>query len=103
MTAAKNRRETMRFCIAGLLAGVTALGFGQTGKTDPELEKLRSEFASAFNAHDAATVASFYADDAIAMPPNEQMITGRANIQASYKKAFDNNIGTIALQSIESV
>jgi len=93
----------MRFCLAGVLAVVAAAGFGQTKKTDGALEKLRSDFAAAFNAKDAAKVASFYADDAIAMPPNEQMITGRANIQASYRKAFDSNVGTIALRSIESV
>jgi ketosteroid isomerase-like protein len=93
----------MRFCVAGLLAVAAAAGLGQARKTDDTLEKLRSEFVLAFNAKDAARVASFYAEDAVAMPPNEQMVTGRSNIEASFRKAFDNNVGTIALQSIESV
>jgi ketosteroid isomerase-like protein len=92
----------MRFCVAGLLAALAAAGSGQARKTDDALEKLRSEFVLAFNAKDAAKVASFYADDAIAMPPNDQMVTGRSNIEATFKKAFDNNVGSIALQTIES-
>ena len=93
----------MRFCVAGLLAFAAVAGLGQTRKTDDTLEKLRSEFVLAFNAKDAARVASFYAEDAVAMPPNDQMVTGRSNIEASFRKAFDNNVGTIALQTIESV
>jgi ketosteroid isomerase-like protein len=93
----------MRFCVAGLLALAAAAALGQTRKTDDALEKLRREFVLAFNAKDAAKIASLYAEDAIAMPPNDQLITGRSNIEASFRKAFDNNVGTIALQTIESV
>jgi ketosteroid isomerase-like protein len=98
----------MRTCVAALLAIVAAVeiveivAIGQPRKTDDALEKLRTEFASAFNARDAARVASFYAEDATMMPPNEPMIRGRTDIEASYRKTFANNIGTIALQSIES-
>jgi ketosteroid isomerase-like protein len=93
----------MRFCVAALLAAVAAGGFGPTRKTDDTLEKLRSDFVLAFNAKDAAKVASFYADDAIAMPPNDQIVNGRSGIEATFKKAFDNNVGSISLQTIESV
>src|SRR5262249_47860253 len=96
------KEDPMPSCVAGLLSVVVALGFGQARKTDDALEKLRNEFVLAFNAKDAARVASFYTEDAIAMPPNEPMITGRSNIEASFKTAFDRNIGSIALQSIES-
>jgi ketosteroid isomerase-like protein len=92
----------MRLCIAGLLAVAAAGGFGQTSRTDDALERMRREFVLAFNAKDAPKVASFYADDATAMPPNDVKITGRSNIEASFKRAFDNNIGSIALQTIES-
>ena len=52
--------------------------------TDPALDKLAAAFAEAFNAKDAARVASFYADDAIVMPPDQTMIRGRRNVEAYY-------------------
>ena len=45
------------------------------GKTDPTLDKLAQEFAAAFNAKDAAKVASFYTEDAVLMPPNRPMVS----------------------------
>src|SRR5438067_922732 len=88
-------------CVAAVVA-VVGVVFGQTKKTDGALEKLRTDFASAFNAKDASRVASFYADDATLMPPNTRIVIGRSNIEASYKTAFNSNVGSIALQSIES-
>jgi len=43
---------------------------------------------AAFNAGDAAALASLYGDSAILMPPNEPMVRGRAEIQAWFERAF---------------
>jgi ketosteroid isomerase-like protein len=91
----------MAACIAAVVA-VVGVASGQTRKTDQVLERIRNDFAAAFNAKDAGRVASFYADDATLMPPNQPLVTGRSNIEASYRTAFGQNIGSIALQSIES-
>jgi uncharacterized protein (TIGR02246 family) len=40
-----------------------------------------SEFAVAFNKGDAATAASFYTDDAVSRPPNQEPESGRAAIE----------------------
>lgn len=42
----------------------------------------------AFNARDAAALASLYSDTAILMPPNEPMVSGRPNIQAWFERAL---------------
>ena len=53
-----------------VVATAAYVGVGQSqGKTDPTLDKLAKEFMTAFNAKDAAKVASFYAEDAVVMPP----------------------------------
>jgi ketosteroid isomerase-like protein len=72
------------------------------GKRDPTLDRLASEFAAAFTARDSAKVASFYADDAVVMPPNQQMVRGREKIEAYYKNGFATSSGTLRLQPIES-
>lgn len=70
-------------------AGLSGSGLGQ-GKTEPALDKLAKEFEMAFNAKDAAKVASFYADDAVLMPPGHALVKGKAAIQAYYAQEFKN-------------
>jgi len=72
-------------------------------KTDPVLDKLATEFAAAYNAHDAAKVASFYADDAVLMVPNEPMTKGRKNIEAHYKEDFGRGAVRLRIRPVESV
>lgn len=71
-------------------------------KTDPALDKITLEFAAAFNARDAEKVASFYADDAVVMQPDEPLITGRANIEARYEREFRQGLTNLRLRPIES-
>ena len=67
------------------------------GKTDPVLNKLAADYQAAYNAGDATKLASMYADDAIAMPPDEQMIKGRAAIEARLKSEMQKAKTTIKL------
>jgi uncharacterized protein (TIGR02246 family) len=80
---------------------VTGVVRGQ-GKTDPALDKLRAEVAAAFNAKDAAKIASFYADDGVLMPPNQPLTKGRANIEARYKREFQEGVTNLQLKPMES-
>ena len=52
------------------------------------IEDLASLMEAAFNAHDAAALASLYADSAILMPPNEPAVSGRPAIQAWFERAL---------------
>jgi uncharacterized protein (TIGR02246 family) len=72
------------------------------GKTDPALNKLSAEWAAAFNAKDAAKVASLYADDAVVMPPNLPMVKGRANIEAHFKGEIQQGVTNLQLKPMES-
>ena len=80
---------------------VTGIVQGQ-GKTDPALNKLAAEWAAAFNAKDAAKIASFYADDAVVMPPNLPMVKGRANIEAHFKGEIQQGATNFQLKPVES-
>ena len=72
------------------------------GKTDPALNKLAAEWAAAFNAKDAAKIASFYADDAVVMPPNLPMVKGRANIEAHFKGEIQQGPTNFQLKPVQS-
>jgi len=55
--------------------------------TVEELGQMNRDFAKAMNAGDAHAAASLYAENASILPPNEPIITGRANIEA-YMQGF---------------
>ena len=70
--------------------------------TNPALDKLNAEFVAAFNAKDAAKLASFYTEDATLMPPNAPMVKGRPNIEAFWRSAFDQGLSNLKLRPFDS-
>ena len=89
--------------VFGLAAAITVTGVvrGQS-KTDPTLNKMAVDWAAAFNAKDAAKLASFYADDGVYMPPNLPMVKGRANLEARFKREFQEGFTNLQLKPMES-
>lgn len=94
--------RTVALIVAVALVAVVASVNGQR-TTDAALNKLAVEFAAAFNAKDAAKVASFYTDDAVLMPPGQPMRTGRRSIEAHYQAQFALGDATLRLTPLESV
>jgi uncharacterized protein (TIGR02246 family) len=78
----------MRLVFGVALALALAVPGHAQGTTSPVLDKLMAEFVAAFNAKDTAALASFYAEDAVWMPPNAPMIKGRSALEAAFKKQF---------------
>ena len=52
------------------------------------IEEDLQRFVAAFNAKDAATLASVYAADAIILPPNGPRVSGRANVEPFWREMF---------------
>jgi uncharacterized protein (TIGR02246 family) len=86
------------------LAALVAVGVvhGQR-RTDPALDKIAKEFTAAFNAKDAKKIASFYADDAVLMSPDEPMVKGRGNIEVHYEEEFRVAFSNVQIKPMESV
>ena len=73
--------------IAILFAASCAFAADNSDATAKTLTKLDDDWSKAAATKDADRVASFYAEDAIAYPPNQSMSTGRAaakTVWASY-------------------
>ena len=87
-------------CLIALVC-VSSRGAGQP-KTDPALDRLANTFAAAFNAKDATRVASFYAEDAIVMAPDQPMVRGRSDIEAYYARGFRSEISGFHVAPMES-
>ena len=83
---------------AALLVTVILQGQGQT---DPALN-LAPQWEAAFNAKDAAKIASLYAEDAVVMPPDQPIVKGRANIEAHWHGEIQQGGTKMKLTPVES-
>lgn len=67
-----------------------------------ELGQMNRDFAKALVAKDAAAAASVYDENASLLPPNEPIITGRANIQAYWQGAIDAGLIEAKVETIDA-
>ena len=75
----------MVFFVTGGMPDKASADISGEGKI---LAKLDDEWSTAAATRDAKRVASFYAEDAIAYPPNEPMVVGRAAAEKVWAKYF---------------
>ena len=52
-------------------------------------QKEEEKFAAALNRGDVAAVAEFYVENAYLLPPGSEIVQGRSNIQAFWKKMIE--------------
>lgn len=64
------------------------------------IEANTKQFTEAFNKGDAAAVANLYTTDARMLPPNSEMVEGRANIQKFWQGAITAGM---KLESLETL
>jgi len=65
------------------------------------LEAGTNSWMKAFDAHDADTLASLYAEDAVLLPPNAPAVFGRDAIRASNQELFANQDVGMELEDLE--
>ncbi len=67
-----------------------------------ELGQMNRDFAKALTAKDAVAAAIVYDENASILPPNEPIVTGRANIQAYWQGAIDAGIIDAKVETIDA-
>ena len=70
-------------------------------KPRTHIDEVLVQFVDAFNDGDAATVASFYAEDAVLFPPGADRVDGRSAIEAFWKGAIDSGMTIVDLHAVE--
>jgi ketosteroid isomerase-like protein len=58
--------------------------------------------AERFAAHDAAGVASFYTEDAVLLPPDQEAIAGRAAVQEFFARTNPEDAPAVELATVET-
>jgi uncharacterized protein (TIGR02246 family) len=83
--------------------GATAIAAGaQEAGVRAAVEASNKKFMAAAAKGDAAAVAALYTPDAEALPPNSDVVKGRAAIQAMWKSVFDSGVGGVELTTIHA-
>jgi uncharacterized protein (TIGR02246 family) len=62
------------------------------GAADPELQKLADTYAAAWGKGDAAALAALYTTDAIYIDSGLVLMTGRTEIEATFKLRFEGEL-----------
>jgi uncharacterized protein (TIGR02246 family) len=78
--------------------------FSQTAKTDPVrafIEKQAKVFSDTFARAEFKTLAAMYAEDAVALPPDADMVKGRAAIEAFWKSVYDSGVKSATLTVVD--
>lgn len=70
--------------------------------TVEELGQMNRDFAKALTAKDAVAASILYDENASILPPNEPIVTGRANIQAYWQGAIDAGIIDASVKTIDA-
>jgi uncharacterized protein (TIGR02246 family) len=76
----------------------------QTGTADPLrglIEKEAKAFSDAFAKGDFKTLAGMYAEDAIVLPPDAEMVKGRAAIESFWKGVHDSGVKSAVLTVVD--
>jgi uncharacterized protein (TIGR02246 family) len=87
-----------------LAFGLGASGFAPAATADPvraAIEKQNAAFSAAFARGDVAAVAAAYSDDAIAFPPDADMVRGRAAIHALWQGLRDAGAKSLSLSTVD--
>jgi uncharacterized protein (TIGR02246 family) len=83
-----------------IITTMCSLAFSQSQSAQKAIEANTKQFIEAFNKGDAAAVANMYTMDARVLPPNAEMVEGRANIQKFWQGAITAGLKLSTLETV---
>jgi uncharacterized protein (TIGR02246 family) len=66
-----------------------------------QIDQLAERFMETYNRGDARGMASFYAKNALLMPPNNDFIEGQPQIESFWQAVMDMGVKTLRLKVLE--
>lgn len=93
----------MRYLAMAMAAGAVAFGTSVSAQKDlrAAIEAQNKRFVAAVAKADVAAIGGLYTDDAQALPPNGDVVKGRAAIQQMWKGVFDSGIAAASLDTAD--
>lgn len=89
---------TLAFALL-FIAGCAAPPQDNTAEARAGIEATNAQFMAALSAGDAAGLAALYTEDAQVMPPNSEIVSGRAAVQETFQGFIDAGL-TAQLETV---
>ncbi len=89
----------MKTAFLAVLSLIVAASSAFAQQAATEIEKANAAFEQAFNRGDAAAVAQMYMENAAVLPPDAELVQGRAAIQSFWEGAIRAGIRNLSLKS----
>jgi uncharacterized protein (TIGR02246 family) len=100
--------STRPVVLAALIAAISSTGYaGSKGKDEgvrearAAIEAANAKFSEAFARGDAKALSAMYTSDAIAFPPDSEMIRGNETIGEFWKATRDSGVQSAALTTVD--
>ena len=93
----------MRYLAMAMAAGAVTFGASVSAQKDlrAAIEAQNKRFVAAVAKADVAALGGLYTDEAQALPPNGDVVKGRAAIQQMWKSVFDSGIAAASLETAD--
>ncbi len=91
----------MKRLLTILALGILLPTAAMAGESRTYIDETLVKLVAAFNAGDAATVATLYSEDAALFPPDRERIDGRSAIQTFWQGAIDSGMKIDDLHAVE--
>ena len=96
----KKMKQTIFAIVFVLLGTAVLIGAEASADFKAAVQAAAKDFSAATVAKDSPRLGMMYAKDAIAFPPNSEMVTGREAIQAFWKGFMDGGM-TASIEAVE--
>ena len=80
-----------------------AAGCAQSPVPDPFPQEVADSWVERYTAHDAAGIAALYTEDAQLLPPDQEIIDGRAAIQEFFARTNPPGSAAIEIATVETL
>jgi len=94
--------------LAALIAAIASTGYAGSKEKDEgvrdaraAIEAANAKFSEAFARGDAKALSAMYTSDAIAFPPDREMIRGNEAIGEFWKATRDSGVQSVALTTVD--
>jgi uncharacterized protein (TIGR02246 family) len=97
----KHLQRRLVLGVASAIVGGGAIVLAQSADARAAIDASNAKFSAAVAAGKAADIAALYAADAIALPPNSDVVRGQQAIQKYWQGTLDSGVKEIALTTTD--
>ena len=94
-------RSTLSVLAILVLLASAAVAADATTEARNAIEQANARFTKEFEQHNAAAIAAMYTEDAVVLPPGQEMVKGRPAIEQFWKSTMNAGVKSAVLTTLD--